>query len=123
MSRPRFLADHDLNEHLVAGVLRREPSIEFVRVRNVGMSQAADSAILDFADRERFLIVSHDVNTMPAAAYARVSAARAFPGLFMVPQSVPVKAIVEDLVLIWSGSEFEEWENQVTFLPLTVVRK
>jgi hypothetical protein len=38
MSRPRFLADHDLNEHLVTGVLRREPTIEFLRVREVGLS-------------------------------------------------------------------------------------
>ena len=29
MSRPRFLADHDLNEHIVSGVLRQEPLIDF----------------------------------------------------------------------------------------------
>jgi hypothetical protein len=28
MSRPRFLADNDLNEHIVDGVLRREPTLE-----------------------------------------------------------------------------------------------
>ncbi len=33
MSRPLFLADHDLYEHIVVGVLRREPAIEFLRVR------------------------------------------------------------------------------------------
>lgn len=27
MSRPRFLADHDLNEHIIDGVLRREPAL------------------------------------------------------------------------------------------------
>jgi hypothetical protein len=31
MSRPRFLADHDLNEHIVDGTLRREPGVEFLR--------------------------------------------------------------------------------------------
>ena len=35
MNRPRFLADHDLNEHIVAGVMRLHPEIEFVRVRDV----------------------------------------------------------------------------------------
>ena len=34
MSRPRFLADHDLNEHILDGVARRELTIEFVRVRD-----------------------------------------------------------------------------------------
>ena len=47
MSRPRFLADHDLNEHIVQGVLRQEPSLEFVRVRNVGMSERSDEEILE----------------------------------------------------------------------------
>ena len=73
MSRPRFLADHDLNEHIVTGVLRREPAIEFSRVREFGLSGASDSAILEFAQRQGLLVVSHDVNTMTAAAYARFS--------------------------------------------------
>ena len=34
MSRPRFLADHDLNEHIIDGVLRREPAVEFLRARD-----------------------------------------------------------------------------------------
>ena len=31
MSRPRFVANHDLTEAIIVGVLRREPSIEFLR--------------------------------------------------------------------------------------------
>jgi hypothetical protein len=118
MSRPRFLADHDLNEHIVAGVLRREPAIEFIPVRELGMSGHADEAILEYAEREKFLVVSHDVNTMPAAAYARLAGGRSFPGLFMVQQSSPIGPVIEDLVLIWSSSELEEWKDQVVFLPL-----
>jgi hypothetical protein len=38
MSRPRFLADHDLNEHIVTGALRQEPVMEFSRVRDLGIS-------------------------------------------------------------------------------------
>jgi len=119
MTRPRFLADHDLNEHIAAGVLRREPAIEFLRVRELGMSQKDDEAILDYAERERLLIVSHDVNTMPAAAYARLSGGKSFPGLFMVQQTLPIGPVIDDIVLIWSGTEVEEWKDQVVFLPLT----
>ncbi len=118
MSRPRFLADHDLNEHIAAGVLRREPALDFVRVRELGMSGHADEAILDYAEREKLLVVSHDVNTMPAAAYARASTGKSFSGVFMVQQTLPIGPVIEDLVLIWSASEFEEWIDQVVFLPL-----
>jgi predicted nuclease of predicted toxin-antitoxin system len=69
MSRPRFLADHDLNEHIVDAVLRREPTIEFVRVRDVGMRESSDAEVLAFAAQQGLIVVSHDVNTMTSAAY------------------------------------------------------
>jgi hypothetical protein len=117
MSRPRFLADHDLNEHIVTGVLRREPAIEFSRVREFGLSGASDSAILEFAQRQGLLVVSHDVNTMTVAAYARFSSGGSFPGLFMVQQTPPIATVIDNLVLIWSCTELEDWTNQVVILP------
>jgi hypothetical protein len=112
------LADHDLNEHIVMGVLRQEAAIEFLRVRDLRLSEETDETILEYAQHEALLVVSHDVNTMPAAAYARLSAGQSFPGLFMVQQTSPVAAVIEDLVLVWSASELEEWKDQVVFLPL-----
>jgi hypothetical protein len=49
MSRPRFFADHDLNEHIVHGVLRREPAIEFLRARDVGLHERSDAEVLEYA--------------------------------------------------------------------------
>ena len=118
MSRPRFLADHDLNEHIVAGVLRREPALEWVRVRDVGMSERTDAEVLAYAADHGFLAVSHDINTMPGAAYTRMRAGQKMSGLLMVKQSDPVGPVIASLVLIWSASEAEEWENSVCFLPL-----
>jgi hypothetical protein len=118
MSRPRFLADHDFNEHILSGVLRLEPLVDFLRVRDLGMSTLPDTEILAYAAREGLLVVSHDVNTMPAAAFARLSAGESFPGLFMAPQSSPVASIIDSLLMIWAASELEEWKDQVIFLPL-----
>ena len=119
MSRPRFLADHDLSEHIVIGALRQEPGLEFVRVREVGMSESSDAEILAFAQNEALIVVSHDVNTMPAAAYARLAVGDSFPGLFMVQQTLPIGPVIEGIVLIWSASELEAWKDQVVYLPFT----
>jgi hypothetical protein len=118
MSRPRFLADHDLNEHIVTGVPRQEPEIEFLRVRDLGMSTRPDSEILEYAANEGLLVVSHDVNTMPATAFARLSAGGSFTGLFMVPQLSPIAPIIDGLVMVWAASDLEEWKDLVIFLPL-----
>ena len=117
MNRPRFLADHDLNEHIIIGVRRREPTIEFVRVRDLGMQDRPDADVLEYADQEGLIVISHDVNTMPAEAYARLAAGKTIAGLLMVQQTESVGAIIESLFLIWSASGAEEWKSQVYFLP------
>ncbi len=116
--KPRFLADHDLNEAIVTGVRRAEPAIEFLRVRDFGLEETADADILDFAAEQGLIVVSHDVNTMTAAAYARMANGDSIPGLFLVRQTSPVTLAIDDLVMIWMASEHEEWLDQVRFLPI-----
>jgi len=84
MSRPRFLADHDLNEQIVTGVLRRAPALEFVRARDVAMSERADAEVLAYAAHNGFIVVSHDVTAMPSAAHARMSSYQKMAGLLEV---------------------------------------
>jgi hypothetical protein len=91
MSRPSFLADHDLNEHIIDGVLRREPAAEFMRARDRGLADKPDSELLAFAADRGFLVVSHDVNTMTAHAYARLTSGDPMSGLLMVRQTEPIE--------------------------------
>jgi hypothetical protein len=118
MSRPRFLADHDLNDHIVQGVRRRQPAVHFQRVRELGMEEQSDAEILDFAAGEGLIVVSHDVSTMSAAAFARLAAGEPLAGLLLAHQFYPIAPIIESLVLIWSASEAEEFVGEVRFLPL-----
>jgi hypothetical protein len=39
-------------------------------------------------------------------------------GVIVIPQKLPVRAEVEDLLLIWTASEAEEWVNRIQILPL-----
>jgi hypothetical protein len=118
MSRSRFLADHDRNEHIVDGTLRREPALEFIRARDVGLGDRPDPEVFAFSAAQGLLLVSHDVNTMPAHAYARLEAGEPLADLLMVRQTQPIGPVIDSLVLIWSASEAEEWQGQVHFLPL-----
>ena len=118
MSQPIFLADNDLNEQIVQGVLRRERAIVFGRVRDIGLAGAPDADVLAYAADHGYILVSHDVNTMPAAAFARLSAHLPMPGLFLSRQTGAAAPVIDSLVLIWSASDAEEWQGQVLFLPL-----
>ena len=95
MSRPRFLADNDLNDAIAVGVLRREPAAEFARLRDLGLARRSDPEVLDFAARENWIVVSHDVNTMRAAGSTRLTAGLPMNGLLLAHQRTPISAIIE----------------------------
>lgn len=63
----RLLADENLNHDLIRGVLRRMPSLDLVRVQDVGLIEVDDPSVLEWAARERRIILTHEVNTMPAS--------------------------------------------------------
>jgi predicted nuclease of predicted toxin-antitoxin system len=104
VSRPRFLADHDLNESIVDGVCRREPLIEFIRAREVGLAARPDPEVLHYAAQHGLIVVSHDVNTMPAHASQRLRTRQTLPGLVMVRQT---------LVLLAAASAASAWRGRV----------
>ena len=116
---PRFLADEDLSYPIVLARRRLEPAIEFPTVPELGLQSAGDERLLEFAASADWLIVSHDVTTMGPAAERRVLAGRSMAGLFLIPQGrVAVRAVADDLLLIWSASAREEWAGRIVYLPL-----
>ena len=117
-TRPRFLADHDLNRNIVDGVVRREPSIEFVRIGDTGLWRRNDPNLMGWAAEKGYVIVSHDVNTVPNQAYERIGLGEPMTGLFMVRPGDNVAAVIDSLLLVWANSEADEWRDAVAFLPL-----
>lgn len=114
----RLLADENLNHDLIRGVLRRMPSLDLVRVQDVGLREVDDPSVLEWAARERRIIVTHDVNTMPAFAFDRIRKNQAMPGMFVVSQQAALAGVIEDILLIAECSDGGEYDGQVIYLPL-----
>ena len=92
--------------------------MHFSRARELGLEKSTDDQVLQYASEEGLLVVSHDVNTMTAAAEQRVKAGQPMSGLVMVHQMDPIEPSIESLILIWSASDAEEWHNLICYLPL-----
>jgi hypothetical protein len=114
----RFLADENFNNQIVRGIRRRNSDVDIVRVQDVGLSEADDPSVLEWAAQQRRVVLTHDVATMTDFAYQRVQAGLAMPGLFEVSRRVPVGLAIEEILLIAECSLEGEWEGQVRFLPL-----
>ena len=113
----RFLADADLNRAIVSGVKRRAPGIDFWTAQDALIDAMADSDVLAMAAHGGRILVSHDFGTMPHH-FRDFVARQQSPGVFLISQAVPIMVAVEALLMILEASEAEEWENQLTYLPL-----
>lgn len=114
----RFAIDENFNNDVLRGLLRRRPDLDVVRLQDAGLSSSDDPAVLAWAAAEGRILVSHDVATLTAFAYARIKVGQSMPGLFEVGSKVTVTEAIEDLLLIAECSVPGEWEGQVRYLPL-----
>lgn len=114
----RFLADENFDHKTLAGLQRREPDVDIVAVQDVGLRQADDREVLEWAAQEERIIVTHDVSTLADYAFARMAAGLSMPGVIEIPETVPRSVIIAELILIAGASQPHEWDNRVVYLPL-----
>ena len=113
----RFQADADLDRRIVAGLLRVEPSIDFEVGPHEKFEGVPDPDVLNYCVECERVLVTHDAKTMPIH-FAEFVAEQSSPGVILVPQSLSIRDSIDELYLIWSASEAEEWQNMIMRLPL-----
>jgi hypothetical protein len=113
----RYQADADLNQAIVTGVLRREPTINFQTAFAAGLEGVKDSGVLAISAQQGRILVSHDRKTMPSE-FATFITSNHSSGLIIVSRKLPIEAVIEELVLIWAASGAEEWVDRIAKLPL-----
>jgi len=111
---PRFQADEDLNVKIVAGLLRREPSLDFQTAKNANTLGLDDWDVLATAARNGRILVSHDRETMPAH-FARFIPETASAGLLIVSQKIEIREAIKQVLLVWEASDAKS--NRIGCLP------
>jgi hypothetical protein len=43
------------------------------------------------------------------------------PGVFLIPQDLPVGLAVDTLILVWAATDGNEWENRLCLIPSLVI--
>jgi hypothetical protein len=114
----KFLTDENFEGAIFRGLLRRKPDIDLVRVQDVGLSNIDDPTILEWANREGRILLTHDRRTMPRYAYQRMAEGQSIAGLIVMKPTIPVGLAIEEILLVEAGSTAEEWINMVQDLPL-----
>ena len=106
-----------MNQIILHAVVRRAPAVDFHIAAAAGLEDLCDPEVLALAARDGRVLVTHDQKTMPRH-FAAFVATTTSPGVLIIPQRLPIATAVEDILLIWSVMDAEEWSNTIRFLPL-----
>jgi len=113
----RFLADEDLDADIINGLRSREPAIDILDAKRAGLRGTKDPVLLDLAQQQERIVISHDRRTMTRYFRERLAAGKSNPGLFIVPQRRAIAEVIESLLL--SGPHRERRSGA---MPLSTFR-
>jgi predicted nuclease of predicted toxin-antitoxin system len=114
----RFLSDENFNGDIVRGLFLRQPNLDLLRVQDVGLRELDDPAILDWAANNERILLTHDRATMPDFAYDRLFKGQPMSGIFLINDRMPTRQAIDELLLLDTCSQQEEWKGIVLYLPL-----
>ena len=83
----------------------------------ISTTRSCLALVLRIAAESGRILVSHDRKTMPAH-FERFLERGPSPGVILVSQELDIGSAIEDLLLIWSATDAEEWIGQLGFVPL-----
>jgi predicted nuclease of predicted toxin-antitoxin system len=114
----KLLADENLDNTIIRGLLRRNPDIDIIRVQDIGLSGEDDPVVLEWAANESRVLLTHDVATITRFAYERLAQDLAMPGVVEIRTDAPVGKVIEDIFIILECGVAEDLDGQVYYLPL-----
>lgn len=117
MKSVQFQADADLNQAIVTGVIRRQPSVNFQTATEANLEGLKDAEVLALSAKHQRILVTHDRRTMPTE-FAKFIVDHRSSGVLVVSRKTALETVIEELILIWSVTTPEEWINRIAKVPL-----
>jgi len=114
----RLLTDEDVHGAILAGLHRRQPELDLVRVQDVGLGHSPDPIILDWAGSEGRVVVSVDKRTLAAFAWDRVAQGLPMPGVAILRTVLTIGKAIDELEILAIAGSAEDLRDQVIYLPL-----
>jgi predicted nuclease of predicted toxin-antitoxin system len=115
----RFLCDENFNGHLLRALLQRMPTLEVVRVQDVGLQGQDDPVVLAWAAANGRMLLTHDNSTMTDHVRVRLESGATVPGVFIVDLRATFAEVIESVMILNECSEQVEWQGRVEHLPLS----
>ncbi len=121
MTLIRYLLDENVDPIFRTELLRHAPEMIVWRVGDptTPARGTSDPDILIWCEANAFILVTNNRKSMPRHLQDHLAEGHHTPGIFELNPNMSVGETIEELVLIWSVSELEDYQDQLLYLPLT----
>ena len=115
----RWLADENFDNDILRGIRRRGARFDVVRVQDIPeISGLDDAALLEWATVNGRVVLTHDISTMIPVVYGQLRRFESCSPVVLVPDSLPVGLVIDEILLLDEGSVESDWASGVLYLPL-----
>lgn len=120
MSLVCFLFDENVPPLIQAQLARLEPGLRLYQIGD-GVAPATgtpDPAILLWIEAHGCMLVTQNRASMSGHLADHLALGHHVPGIVQLPRRMNIRAILDDLWLIWAAARPDEFQDQIVYLPL-----
>ncbi|MEC4819863.1 MAG: DUF5615 family PIN-like protein [Scytonema sp. PMC 1069.18] len=117
----RYLMDENVDPVYQTQLLRREPDLIVWAVGDEGAptKSTLDPEILFWCEEHGFVLVTNNRTSMPLHLTDHLAQGRHVPGIFIFNPNMGIGETIEELILIASTSDDNEYQDTIRYLPIT----
>lgn len=121
MNEIRYLLDENVAPVFRTELLKLEPGIVAWKVGDPGAPPRGtdDPTILRWCEENFFILITNNRKTIPKHLAAHLDEGRHVPGIFELNPNMSMGETIEELLLIWGASNFQEYQDLIIYLPLS----
>jgi predicted nuclease of predicted toxin-antitoxin system len=116
----KYLLDENMPSVYREQLLRYQPDLTVWMVGdpNLPPRGTKDPEILLWCEQNRFILVTKNRSSMPVHLVEHLAQGGHVPGIFVLRRQAELGQVIEDLVLIAAVAEENEYQDQITYVPL-----
>lgn len=121
MSKIRYLLDENVNPIIRAALLSRDPNLTVWQVGMPGAPEygTLDPEILAWCVENDFILLTRNRKSMPVHLEEHLAQGGRANGILTLSENMSVGETVDELSLIASATDLEEYQNLILYLSIS----